>query len=75
MPSCLIEDENGVGAGADLGGNLVEMKLHGLSVAGGQDQGSAGVALRAYRAEQIRRLGCVDRGWRGGVSPSWPSDR
>ena len=36
MPSGLIEDENGVGAGGDVGGDLVEMKLHGLGVAGGR---------------------------------------
>src|SRR5262249_44957010 len=53
MPTCLIEDENGVGAGGDLGGDLVEMKLHSLGVAGGQHQGGAGSAFRAYRAEQI----------------------
>jgi hypothetical protein len=55
----LIEDENGVGAGADLGSNLVEMKLHGLGIAGGQHQGGAGATLRAYRAEQIGRLGAL----------------
>jgi hypothetical protein len=45
MPSGLIEDENGVGAGGDLGGDLVEMKLHGLGVAGGQHEGGTGSAL------------------------------
>ena len=59
MPSGLIEDENGVGAGGDLGGDLVEMKLHGLGVAGGQHEGGTGSALRAYRAEQIGRLGAL----------------
>ena len=53
MPSGLIEDENGVGAGGDLGGDLVEMKLHGLGVAGGQHECGTGSALRASRAEQI----------------------
>ena len=61
--------ENGVAAGGDLGGDLVEMKLqaarrrHRLRV------------LRAYRAEQIGRLGALIRGWRADVSPFWPSDR
>ena len=59
MPSGLIEDENGVGAGGDLGGDLVEMKLHGLGVAGGQHEGGTGSALRAYCAEQIGRLGAL----------------
>ena len=55
--------------GGDLGGDLVEMKLqaargrHRLRV------------LRAYRAEQIGRLGALIRGWRADVSPFWPSDR
>jgi hypothetical protein len=54
MSAGLIEDENGVAAGGgDLGGDLVEMKLqaargrHRLRV------------LRAYRAEQIGRLGAL----------------
>jgi hypothetical protein len=29
----LIEDENGVRTGGDLGGDLVEMKLHGFAIA------------------------------------------
>ena len=59
MPAGLIEDENGVGARGDLGGDLVEMKLHGLGVAGGQHECGTGSALRAYRAEQIGRLGAL----------------
>jgi hypothetical protein len=35
------------------------MKLHGLGVAGGQHEGGTGSALRAYRAEQIGRLGAL----------------
>ena len=56
MPSGLIEDENGVGAGRDLGGDLVEMKLHGLGVADRQHKRGAGSVLRTDRAEQIGRL-------------------
>ena len=56
MPPGLIEDENGVGAGRDLGGNLVEMKLHGFGVAGRQHEGGASSAFGAYRPEQIGRL-------------------
>ena len=53
VPSSLIEDENGVCAGGDFGCDFVEMKLHGLGVASGQHEGSAGSAFGAYRAEQI----------------------
>jgi hypothetical protein len=34
VPAGLIKDENGMGAWCDLGRNLVEMKLHGFTVAG-----------------------------------------
>ncbi len=53
MPAGLIEDENGVRAGGDLGGDLVEMKLHGFAVAGRQHEGGAGTAFGADRTEQI----------------------
>ena len=53
MPSSLIENENGVCAGGDFRCDFVEMELHGLGVASGQLEGSAGSALGAYRAEQI----------------------
>ena len=75
MPSGLIQEENGVGAGGDLGGDLVEMKLHGFGVAGRQHEGGTGSAFRAYRTEQIGGLGPLIVSWRGDVSPSWPSDR
>ena len=38
VPAGLIEDDDGVGAGGNLGGDLVEMKLHGLAVAEGKNQ-------------------------------------
>ena len=59
MPAGLIEDENGVRARFDLGGDLVEMKLHGFAVAGRKDEGSTGPALGADRPEQIGRLGAL----------------
>jgi hypothetical protein len=69
MSAGLIEMRMAWPPGGDLGGDLVEMKLqaargrHRLRV------------LRAYRAEQIGRLGALIRGWRADVSPFWPSDR
>jgi hypothetical protein len=49
MPSSLIEDDDGVGTRADLGGDLIEMKLHGFAVAEAQHQSGAGSELRAAR--------------------------
>ena len=49
----MIENENGVCAGGDFRCDFVEMELHGLGVASGEHESSAGSALGAYRAEQI----------------------
>ena len=54
MPSRLIKDENGMCAGADFGGDLIEVQLHGLAVAGWQNQAGTGTLFRADCAEQIR---------------------
>ena len=62
-------------AEGDLGSDLVEMKLHGFGVAGGQHESGTGYELRADRAEQIGRLSALIVDWRGNVSPFWPSDR
>jgi hypothetical protein len=48
-----------VNARSDFGCDLVEMKLHGFGVAGRQHEGGAGSAFRAYRTEQIGRLGAL----------------
>jgi hypothetical protein len=53
MPAGLIEEDDGVRAGGDLGCDLIKMELHGLAVAGWQHEGGAGTALRADRTEQI----------------------
>src|SRR5258708_8510451 len=59
MPSGAVEDEDGVGIGADRRRQLVEQELHGRGARFRQDQGDAGVAGRADGAE--------DPG--GGVAP------
>ena len=59
VPAGLIENENGVGAGGDLGRDLVEMKLHGFAVANWQHEGGAGSAVRANCAEQVGRQGTL----------------
>ena len=56
MPSGLIEDENGVSTGGDFGCDFVEVKLHGLGVAGRQHEGCASSTFGADRTEQIGRL-------------------
>ena len=56
VPSGLIEDQNSVSARRDLRSDLVEMKLHGFGVAGGQHEGRAGSEFGAYRTEYIGRL-------------------
>jgi hypothetical protein len=38
MPASLVEDQDGMGARRDLGGDVVEMELHGFGVADRQDQ-------------------------------------
>ena len=66
----LIEVRMAWPPGGDLGGDLVEMKLHGFGVAGGQHESGAGSALRAYRAEQIGRLSAlIVTGARAGTFP------
>ena len=56
---------NGRGAGGDLGGDLVEMKLHGFAVAPRQHEGGAGATIGADRTEQVARLGALIMGGAG----------
>ena len=44
-------------SGGDFGCDLVEMELHGFTVAGRQHEGGAGSTFGADRTEQIGRLG------------------
>ena len=59
MPAGLIEDENGVSAGADPGGDFVQVQLHGLTVAGRQDKSGARAQLGTDGTEQVGRLGTL----------------
>ena len=59
MPSGLVDEEDGVGAGADLGRDFVEMPLHGLGVAARQDEGGPDAALGTDGAEDLVRLGAL----------------
>jgi hypothetical protein len=53
VPACLINQEHGVGAWRDSLGDLGEMQVHRLGVAGGQDQGCALALLRADGAKDV----------------------
>ncbi len=51
MPSGLIEDEDGVGPGRDLGGYFFKMPLHGLCITTGQDESHPDASTRADGAK------------------------
>ena len=53
MPSGLIDEEHGMSAGRDLGGDLGEMQAHRLGVAVRQDERGALAFARTDRAENV----------------------
>jgi len=73
MPSGLIGEEDGVGAWADLGRDFIQMPLHGLCVAVGQDEGRPDAALRTDGAKDIGRLRALVPGRPGPGSPWRPA--
>ena len=70
---CLIEHDNGMGAGAHPGGDFLQIPLHGLGVAAGQDKGVANAALGTGGAEDIGRLGALIMGRAGAGSAPRPA--
>ena len=56
VPAGPVEKQDGMSASFDRAGDLIEVKLHSLSVGEGQRQGGACTAGRADRTEQIRAL-------------------
>jgi hypothetical protein len=62
MPTGLIDQEHGVGARREGLGDLGEVQVHRLGIAGGQDQGHALALLWADRAEDIGRGGALIAG-------------
>src|SRR5215470_6853507 len=56
MPTGLIEEQDCVCSGADLGRDLIEMELHGFAVAGWQHQRGSRPKLGTDCTEQIGRL-------------------
>lgn len=67
MPAGLIDQEHGVGAGRDGLGDLGEMQVHCLGIAGRQDQGRGLALFRADGTEDICRGGALIAGsaWAG----------
>ena len=65
MPSGLIDEEDRVGSWCDHLGDLREMQVHGLCVAGRQDQGRTLALLWADRAEDVGGGGALVTGRAG----------
>jgi hypothetical protein len=55
VPSRLIEDQDGMGAGGDMEGDLCEMHPHGLTVAAGHDDRRPFALGRAGGPEDVGR--------------------
>src|SRR5271155_495456 len=53
MPAGLIDEQRGVRARRDLGGDFGQVQVHRLGVASGHDEGCALAVLGADRAEDI----------------------
>ena len=73
VPAGLIEKEDGMGARCDLGGDFVQMPLHRLGVAAGQDEGGPDTALGTDGAEDVGRLGSLVMGRPGPAPPRCPA--
>jgi hypothetical protein len=55
VPASLIDQEDGVGTGCDDLGDLRQVQVHRLGVAGGQDDGRALAILWADGTEDVGR--------------------
>ena len=62
MPASLIDQEDGVGTGRDNLGDLREVQVHRLGIAGRQDQGCALAILWADGAEDVGGGGALVTG-------------
>ena len=62
MPAGLVDQEDGVGCRRDSFGDLREVQVHGLGVAGRQDQGRALALVWADRAEDVGGSGALIAG-------------
>ena len=68
VPSGLVEQEHGVRAGRDGGGDLGQVQVHRLGVAARQDERRTLALLRADGTEDVGRSGALIVG-RGGRVP------
>ena len=59
VPAGLIDQEDGVGAGRDSFGDFRQVQVHGLGVAGRQDQAGALALVWADRAEDVGGSGAL----------------
>ncbi len=73
MPSGLIDEEDGVGAWCHLGRDFIQMPLHGLGVAVGQNEGRPDTTLGTDGAKDIDRLRALVPGRPGPGSPWRPA--
>ena len=73
VPASLIDQEDGVGTGRDGLGDLREVQVHRLGVAGRQDQGRALALLWADGAEDVGRSGALIAGCAGAGAALGPS--
>ena len=62
MPAGLIDEQRGVRARRDLGGDFGQVQVHGFGVTPGQDEGCALAVLGADCAEYISRGGSLISG-------------
>jgi len=70
VPCGAVDDEHGVSARRYLGRDFIEMPLHGLGIAAGQDEARTDTALRTDGAEDIGRF-CVLVLGRHGPACAW----
>ena len=59
VPAGLIDQEDGVGVGRDSFGDFRQVQVHGLGVAGRQNQGGALALVWANRAEDVGGSGAL----------------
>jgi len=59
MPAGLIDDQDGMSAGVDGGGDLRQMGVHRLGIAPWQDETDTLALLRTDRAEDVGPLGSL----------------
>jgi hypothetical protein len=73
VPASLIDQEDSVGAGGNDRGDLREVQVHRLGIAGRQDQGRALAFLWADGAEDVGRGGPLITGSAGAGATLCPS--